>query len=415
MKTFKEANQLLRRYWPDALSRRTYSLERMMQLMDYLGNPQDKTKVIHVAGTSGKTSTSYYAAALLGAAGKHVGLSVSPHVDEVNERVQLGLVPLPEAEFCRQLGIFLALIPSSGLQPNYFELMVAFAFWQFAQAGVEYVVMEVGFGGLLDVTNVVTRQDKVCVITDIGMDHVDILGATLQEIASQKAGIIQLYNSVFCYQQDRVITDRIRQAARQKQADLHVLGAEAVESRLPDLPLFQQRNLGLAQAAVEYVLARDGHAPLTNDMVARAAQTHIPARMEVIKRGGKTIIIDGAHNAQKFHALRASIQHAYTGQPIAALVSFAAGHDYRLEDAAAELAPLLSHLIVTTFGGPQDGPKTSVAGGQLAQVFKHHGAQSVEIVTEPQAALQTLLNRPEPILLVAGSFYLLNHIRPFFW
>ena len=120
MKTFAAANEVLRRYWPDKLSRRAYTLDQMVQLMDYLGNPQDKLKVIHVAGTSGKTSTAYYAAALLKAAGKKAGLTVSPHVDEINERVQIDLTPLSEATFCRQLNMFLELVQKSGLTPTYF-------------------------------------------------------------------------------------------------------------------------------------------------------------------------------------------------------------------------------------------------------------------------------------------------------
>src|SRR5262245_11235196 len=129
MKTFAEANEVLRGFWPDQLTRpNTYTLDAIISLMDYLGNPQDKLKTVHIAGTSGKSSTAYYAAALLKAAGKKVGLTVSPHVDEINERVQINGTPLSETEFCSELTVFLELIKKSGLQPSYFELVVAFAF-----------------------------------------------------------------------------------------------------------------------------------------------------------------------------------------------------------------------------------------------------------------------------------------------
>src|SRR5688572_10716165 len=156
MKTFLEANEVLRQFWPELLSRRdVYTTETMVELMDYLGNPQDKLKIIHVAGTSGKTSTCYYSAALLKAAGKKVGLTVSPHVDEINERVQIDLVPMPEEAFCRDMTEFLGLVKKSELEPSYFEVLLAFAYWEFVRHRVEYAVIEVGMGGLTDATNVV--------------------------------------------------------------------------------------------------------------------------------------------------------------------------------------------------------------------------------------------------------------------
>ncbi len=413
MKTFAEVNQVLRQFWPDKLSRpQVYTLDSMVRLMDYLDNPQDKLKIIHVAGTSGKTSTAYYAAALLKAAGKKVGLTVSPHVDEINERVQIDLVPMSEAAFCRELTTFLGVLKKSGVEASYFEVMIAFAYWEFVRQGVEYASIEVGLGGLLDATNVITRPDKVCVITDIGLDHLNVLGDTLEAIAEQKAGIIGLHNSVFCYRQEKAIIDQIDKQARQKQADLHILEPTAALSKLESLPVFQQRNLGLARAAVDCMLEQNDEPLLTDAMLAQAAKTYIPARMETMSYGDKTIIVDGAHNAQKLHALTASVRRKYPDQPIAAVVSFVDGRGYRLEDSAEELARLLDHIIITSFEGPQDGPNQSVKSDDLVDIFTRHGATSIEVVSDPQAALQTLIARPEPILMVTGSFYLLNHIRP---
>lgn len=413
MKTFAEANEALRQLWSDRLTQpNTYSLDAIIPLMDYLGSPQEKLKIIHVAGTSGKTSTAYYAAALLKAAGKKVGLTVSPHVDEINERVQVNLVPLAERTFCSELAIFLDLIKKSGFKPSYFETMIAFAFWEFVRMQLEYAVVEVGLGGLVDATNIVHRQDKVCVITDIGLDHTDRLGPALAEIAGQKAGIIQLHNSVFCYRQVPEIMQSIIARAHQKQADLYVLDDDAAESGLDFLPLFQQRNLGLARAAVDHILKQNDDDGLDDKMVAEAAKTRIPARMEEITRGGRTIIIDGAHNAQKLHALAESVRRKYQGQKIAAVVSLVSNRSFRLEDAAEELVALLDHIIVTGFSGPQDGPHESEDPEELAQLFRRHGAASVEVIDEPEEAFNTLLVRPEPLLMVTGSFYLLNHIRP---
>ncbi|MCA9326649.1 hypothetical protein KC976_03555, partial [Candidatus Saccharibacteria bacterium] len=187
--TFADAQKVLRTYYANAQTK--YTLDNMCALMDHIGSPQEKIRVVHVAGTSGKTSTSYYAAALLRAAGLQVGLSVSPHVDQINERLQINGQPLSEAEFCQVLTEFLNAIKDAPVKPSYFELLTAMAFWEYARRGVDAAVMEVGLGGLLDATNVISRRDKICLITDIGLDHTEILGDTLVEIAQQKAGIIQ--------------------------------------------------------------------------------------------------------------------------------------------------------------------------------------------------------------------------------
>src|SRR5690606_15495213 len=115
----------------------THSLDHMYELMECLGDPHKRLRVVHVAGTSGKTSTAYYTAALLKEAGFKVGLTVSPHAKEVNERVQIGLVPLPEAEFCERFNKFLEVIKHCRVVPGYFEMWVAFAIWEFAARGVD--------------------------------------------------------------------------------------------------------------------------------------------------------------------------------------------------------------------------------------------------------------------------------------
>ena len=181
--TLAEANLALRPFYD--YSRTAYTLDVMKALMEHLGNPQNQLRVLHVAGTSGKTSTAYYCAALLKEAGKKVGLSVSPHVDTVNERLQINGQPMPEAEFCKVLSEFLDVVAESGIKPSYFELLVAMTYWEFARQKVDYAVIEVGLGGLRDGTNVIERADKVCLITDIGLDHTEILGHTLTKITGE--------------------------------------------------------------------------------------------------------------------------------------------------------------------------------------------------------------------------------------
>jgi len=415
IKNFAEANKALAQFLPNSRVHNSYSLKRPKALMKFLGNPQNRLKVIHVAGTSGKTSTSYYVAALLQATSKKVGLTVSPHIVEVNERVQIDLLPMAEQEFCKELSEFLSLIETSHIMPSYFECLIAFAYWEFVRQGVNYAVVEVGLGGLLDGTNVITRTDKVCIITDIGFDHVRVLGNTLIEIAAQKAGIIQSRNIVFSYHQASAITDTIKLRCIKKHAELVLIEPELQNlSTIGFLPIFQQRNYSLAEQVSKYIIKRDGLPPLSAQQHLSSASIHIPARMELFEYKGKTIILDGAHNAQKLHALVDSVKAKFPSQSVAAVISFSVlNADTRLSGGLQEIAQLVDHVIATEFFVTQDIHQQSIGADVIVQYSHDLGLKSVEIIRDPITAIKMLLTRPERILLVTGSFYLLNPIRPF--
>lgn len=386
-----------------------YNLDRMIQLMNMLGNPQDGLKVLHVAGTSGKTSTAYYLTALLMAHGQRVGLTVSPHLDSLAERAQINLNILPEAEFCRYFSEFINLPGVLALDPTYFELMVAFAYWYFAKAKVDYAVVEVGLGGLSDATNVINNPDKVCVITDIGYDHMQVLGDSLPKIAHQKAGIITNGNQAFMMQQSPQIVKVVQQQADRVQANLRVV----LPHRLPqlaDLPPFAARNWQLAKAATDFVARRDG-LTATTDLLATAG-TVVPARMETRRVAGKTLIIDGSHNQQKLAALTAAIQQQYPGQKAAVLFSFVNSRADRLDEAVQALAPVVGSVIVTSYRSDQDLRHQSLEPAVMARAFRRASVLDCWIEPQPAAAFARLLQQPEPVRVVTGSFYLLNQVRP---
>lgn len=409
IKTFADVEAALASLAPVVFVPNLRGPRHMPELMELLGNPQERYQVIHVAGTSGKTSTSYYAAALLKAAGKRVGLNISPHAECINERVQVNMEPLPEQVFCAEFARFWPLIQQSGLALNYFQVITAFAFWEFAQQGVEYAVIEAGIGGLADSTNVVQRADKICIITDIDYGHVAVLGDTLGEIAANKAGIIQLRNAVFCRQQATEILEPVRRRARQQQADLHTIDAL---SDIPFLPSFQQRNLAMAEAAVQFALARAGHPPLGQRAVARAARVAIPARLETHHLHGKTVILDGAHNPQEMRALAQSVRQTFATQPVAVLFASTRGPQAFYQGMASAVRGLAAYCVITGYPAAADGRFGSVEPQKLLHAVSAQGA-SAKVVAEPAKALAMLLDRPEPVVLVTGSFYLLNHVRPF--
>jgi dihydrofolate synthase / folylpolyglutamate synthase len=411
--TFDEANEILAGYIPQMPQTGTYTLDRIQQLMAALDNPQDKIKIIHVAGTSGKTSTAYYLASFLKQAGQKVGLTISPHIDNVNERVQINLEPLPEKEFGRQLGKFIEIITKTVIRPSYFELLVAFAYWVFAQQKVDYAVIEVGLGGLLDGTNVVSRHDKTCVITDIGLDHTEILGQTLGEIAAQKAGIIHPYNTVFMYEQGEEVMEVVREISRQQQAALHEIW-HPPSSELPKhIPLFQRRNWYLANTVFGYLAERDNLNELSDGQLWTTTQTYIPARMEIVEQANHTLIMDGSHNAQKLHALTTSIKKQFPAQPVATLLSLSAtSKNQRVRSAIKEITRISDYLIITGFISQQDTVKQAVNPKKIAVICDEIGYEHYEIIANPKEAFAALQQRSEPVHLVTGSFYLLNHIRP---
>jgi dihydrofolate synthase/folylpolyglutamate synthase len=410
IRNFAEARKALQSFYNQPGSN-TYALDRMRDLMHYLGDPQNTLKVVHVAGTSGKTSTAYYASALLEASGFTVGLSVSPHVDEVNERVQLNRIPMAEAEFCERLGIFIDEVTKSHIKPSYFELMVAFAYLEFAHRKVDYAVMEVGLGGLLDATNVVSRTDKVCIITDIGLDHTEILGDTLPKIAAQKAGIITLHNQVFTHLQPREVMAVFKEAAERQHAELHV-AEQAADEIASALPLFQQRNFHLAEQAVRYILERDHRGPLSSGQREKVAAIHIPGRMDTIRWHDKVIIFDGAHNEQKMTAFMQSVVSAYPGEPIAAMVACIASKAHRWQPALNVLMDAGAHCIATSFDlEPDDRLKRSIPAQDIANYLASRGYTAYTVEPDMTAASTLLLKHPESILLVTGSFYMLHDVR----
>ncbi len=409
-----DASAQLETWFPAKRNRHRMTLDHMRTLMAYLGDPQDAVKVVHVAGTSGKTSTAYYAAALLHAAGKRVGLTVSPHVASLNERVQIDMKPLPESLFCDELNTFLSLIEQGGFTDlTYFEVLCGFAYWQFVRQHVEYAVVEVGIGGLLDSTNVVTRADKVCILTDISFDHMSILGHTLSEIATQKAGIVQLHNSVFCWQQRTEIMEAFQRAARQKQADLEVLHTNYAPQDLSFLPPFQQRNFQLALHAVRAILRRDG-GKLSPQSMQLAAHITVPARMEVFQMRDKTVIVDGSHNQQKIHALTEAIKAQYPSMPVTIIAAFTRSSrpEHRIDGGLKELMSVANYMILTSFIVDRRSPHPSLDPQVAARLCDAAGYNTYAVVPDPDAAFDAALARTEPIVVVTGSFFLLNHIRP---
>lgn len=415
LQSMKEVEQALRPYYEIAkqTTGKGITVERVARLMAHIGNPEQGLKVVHVAGTSGKTSTTSYIAALLTAAGKKVGHTVSPHVSSLTERVQINGEPLGDAKFMELLGEFLDLIVDAPETPSWFECIIAFALWVFAREQVDYVVLETGMGGLHDATNVCDLPDKICVITDIGLDHTQWLGDTLPQIAGQKSGIIHPGNVTFMYEQSAEVMQVVKFKVNQtKKAELYIQHQELLASVyghkfVDNLPLYQQRNWLLAYAVYRYLVMRDSLPLLRTDKLMMT-QTQVPGRMEIVKVGKKTIILDGAHNAPKMQAFVDSFRALYGNRKVPVLIAL------KKDKEEAEIGPIISliasEVITTAFHGSQDWPIEAQNPEHLAEVIKQYAPQVIT-THDTSEGIEKLLSMTDDVCVVTGSFYLLSKAK----
>lgn len=385
------------------------TLERIKPLLRLLDSPEKNLNVIHVAGTSGKTSTSYYIAALLTQSGKKVGLTVSPHIDTVRERVQINMHPISESRFCDYLEEFRESVDKLEVLPTYFEFLYAFAIWVFAKEKVDYAVVETGMGGLYDATNVVTNSNKVCVITDIGLDHTHILGNTIEAITLQKAGIIHEGNQVFIYGQSNTVNKLIKQYAVDKNANYNQI--DSVQSpAIIGLIGYQKRNFLLAVEVYKYLSQRDKLRNLTSKEYIHAANINIPARLEMIKLQDKRIVLDGAHNIQKLESFIEAYKQKY--KDIKPTVIFALKQNKEFVEFVKDLSKLSNKIVITAFNTTQDLPVISLDPKEVISASSELKGIDITSIPDHDDVVDFIQNSPEHYFVITGSFYLISQIRP---
>ena len=388
---------------------------RMERLLAHLGNPERKYRVIHIAGTSGKTSTTYFTANLLKTTGKKIGHTVSPHIESITERVQVDGAPLPENQFLAYMGDFLERLQTAPETPSWFECMMAFAMWVFAQEKVDYAVIETGMGGLHDATNVCTAASKLCIITDIGLDHQKFLGNSLLAIATQKAGIIHEGNVVLMYEQADDAVKAVRFKVSQTEgAELYLQQQTRLQAAYggdfpPHMPEFQKRNWLLAYAAYRYIASRDTLMLADLAALTGTQQLQVPGRMERVRKGSKMVVLDGAHNVAKMTAFVDSFIHEYGDRKVPVLLALKKDKDF--ESMIPILARIASRLIVTTFTGSQDWPVEYITPEKI--MFSPGMAKITEVSStwDSKKAFSELLETKDDLVVVTGSFYLISDLK----
>lgn len=279
----------------------TQALNRTAKFLEFLDNPHKKINhIVHVAGTSGKGTTCYYTSQLLMQHGLRVGTIVSPHVYSVGERAMINLNPQ-----AFQLNKHLHLVrdyKETGAQLGYFEALVGLALNFFSQQKIDVAVIETGLGGRLDGTNVLQAPNKICVLTNIGMDHQQWLGNNIESIASEKAGIIGPGNAVITTaNQQPDVLGIFKTVAAKNNTTLDIC-ATNTDIALAQPGTHNQSNASLAHAATSQLLAQAGK-EFKSTSLESLKNMQLPGRFEQVVHEEKKIILDGAHNTQKMSAL----------------------------------------------------------------------------------------------------------------
>ena len=374
--------------------------------MEILGSPQSQIPAIHIAGTSGKGSTAYYATSLLNQAGYTTGTLVSPHIASVAERSLINGQPLPEQEYLHYFQAFANLCVAHSLHLSYFEFLTIFSFWLFKKIDVNYIIIEVGIGGRLDMTNVISRSPTVRVITDIGLDHTELLGNTLTEIAQEKAGIIHQNDSAVMNQQASEIETVIRQHAESQHSQFSI-ASPIIDDFLKILPDFQQRNWTLAYRAVEKRLALDKKPPLPKEVLEKSVHITIPGRLEKRDVDGVNIIFDVAHNPQKIRALIDSLRKLYPDKKPVFVVAFGQNKHSSLAESLAIIDNLAQLAYATTFSANYGKNHRNMPPETIRHVMK----SAVEIEYNTDKALAKAIKKAwqlDTYVVVTGSFYLVS-------
>ena len=407
-----------------SIVRERYGLEKLQQALHLLGDPHHHTEFVHIAGTNGKGSTAAMTASVLQTAGYRTGLYTSPHLMRYNERMQIDGVPISDEDFVEAASQVQRVCEQLGGVPIVFEVLTLMALWYFAQQHCDIVVLEVGIGGLLDSTNVIPSP-KVAIITQLGMDHTETLGNTLEEIAAQKGGIVKEGTPTVMALQEPSAVAIVQQICDKHHAPLaladperlRVLDASVAGQMLEDreygklmLPLageHQRKNAANVLEAVA-MLRTQGYHINDDDVREGIAKTVWPARFERLSTA-PDFILDGGHNPQCLHAATAALREYYPGQKVVFLVGMMADKD--TDHMLAEMASIAKSFVCIRPDSPR-AMQPQLLAQQLTERF-HLPACACGSVREGIAEATRQAGK-EGVGCALGSLYLAGEVRAAF-
>ena len=404
----------------------TFDLSRMEELAQRLGFPQKDLSFCHITGTKGKGSVTYMLGAILQEAGLKVGLFTSPHLVALEERMSINGEPIEKNALRDLLNDAYETLEEMKAKwgaraPTFFEIITALALLYFARGNVDMVVLEVGLGGRLDSTNIVTPLASS--VTPISLDHTQLLGGTIEKIAYEKAGIIKKDVPVISAPQEPQALEVIEDIARKRGAPLYLVGRE-IEIILRDgrfdiktwrdryndlsLPLLgrhQRINAAVAIGMLE-VLKETGVLKIGEGEVKRALENiRIPGRIEVVSQK-PTIVLDSAHNVASVQVLVDALRENLKWDRL--ILCFAAAKDKDISGMLRLLIPLANEAVFTTTGNPR-----SASTEDLAEAVSSFKAIPITQEANPLKAFELAEARAgaNDLILITGSFYLAGKIK----
>lgn len=423
----------LERLKPSAAVRDHYKLDRMCAILKELGNPQNNLRCIHVAGTKGKGSTCEMIASCLENCGYSIGLFTSPHVLDVRERVRVGRRLISEEEFLaltRRVVKAASAVSRAHGEATFFEVLTAIGFVYFLDQAVDLALIEVGLGGLLDCTNVI--RPEVCAITAIGLDHTQILGNTIEEIAAQKAGILKHGVPAVTVPQDPAALRVLREKAAEIGAPLAVLGQDidyqfrfewqqhggpqtVVSITTPkcdfehaEVPLkgeHQAHNCALALAVVTKLVDHGFVCP-GGKVLDGLAKTTLAGRFETCWDSPR-ILVDVAHNPDSIKALMKAIGAYLTYDSL--IVVFGCADDKDWTTMLRHLAGGADKVIFTRSQNPRAADPEKLLTKYL-ELSDGGACQTAPAIAEALEAAARCCIRGD-LICVTGSFYLVGETK----
>ena len=395
-------------------------LGRTQELLEKMGNPEKKLKFVHIAGTNGKGSTAAMTASILSKAGYRTGLYTSPYIYRFHERIQVDGVEISDEDLTEITEYVKPLADSMAQSPTEFELVCCIAFEYFYRKKCDIVVLEVGMGGAWDATNVI-EVPEVAVITNIGLDHTEYLGDTVEKIAETKSGIFKPHGHAVVYRStpsveavyERVCAER-DVSLRKADFDGLVLKAHTLEGQVFDcgsrknlvLPLLGDHQLHNASVVLSIAdtLIGEGWKISEQNIYDGIRDVRWPGRFDIVCRK-PLFIIDGGHNPQCIEALVKNIRDYLAGKKVVALTGVLADKDYA--DMYKPVMPLVDRFVCITPPNPR-----KLEAEQLARYLRQAGAQaqaSESILDGVKQAME--LAGKDGVVLCFGSLYSIGGIR----
>ena len=396
-------------------------LDRTKALLAALGDPQKCLKIVHVAGSNGKGSTCAMLASIMREAGYKTGLYISPYIQEFGERIQIDGENIPGERLAEITERVKAIADAMEDHPSQFELVTAIALQYYKEENCDIVILEVGMGGALDSTNAIDAPE-VAVITNIGLEHTEYLGNTLEEIAATKGGIIKTGCHCVCYDSAPEVVSVIRSICEEKEVPLtiseytrvepvscdlrgQVFRWDDTEYRLPLLGKHQLHNAAVVLETVESLRER-GWSISEESVRSGLAKVTWPARFEVMSFD-PVFVLDGGHNPQCAEALTDALRTYLPERKIVFLLGVLADKDY--ETILDMMMPFAEEFVCVT---PLSG--RALPGDELARIINERGGRaghSDDIASGVLRAMELAEGYPDAAVVAFGSLYLAGAVR----